>query len=157
MDLGSGNGLPGLVLAAAWAGSRWYLVESSADRCEFLRWAIAALGLTERVSVAAGPAERVGREEELRGRCDLVVARAFGGPGPTAECGGAFLKVGGRLVVSEPPSADDRWPASGLETLGLEAGRRIAEPVRLQELVRVSPVPDEYPRRLGVPRRKPLF
>lgn len=158
VDLGSGNGLPGLVLACAWPSSRWWLVEVSERRCEFLRWAVAALDVGERVEVLEGPAERLGRDERFRGGADLVVARAFGPPAATAECGAAFLCLGGRLVVSEPPEPEpDRWSEVGLRSLGLELSAAIAQRPRLQVLVRSGILADRFPRREGVPRRKPLF
>jgi 16S rRNA (guanine527-N7)-methyltransferase len=158
VDLGSGNGLPGLVLAMEWPRSSWWLIEASSSRSEFLRWAVAALELTERVVVVEMPAERSARDERYRARASLVVAKAFGPPAVTAECGAGFLVRGGRLVVSAAPdSATERWPATGLSLLGLELASGAASPPRLDVLVRTGNFPDKYPRREGVPRRRPLF
>jgi 16S rRNA (guanine527-N7)-methyltransferase len=158
VDLGSGNGLPGLVLGMAWPDSRWWLVEASSQRCDFLRWAIAALGATDRIQVIEGPAEETGRDARYRAGAQMVVARAFGPPATTAECGAAFLEPGGRLVVSEPPeTAPDRWPIAGLSQLGLERGPGFTAPVGLRTLLRVAELSDRYPRRVGLPRQRPLF
>ena len=158
VDLGSGNGLPGLALICEWPGSSWWLVESSSSRCEFLRWAVAALDVGARAEVLEGPAERLARVPQFRGQADLVVARAFGPAAVTAECAVGFLRRGGRLVVSEPPEPDpDRWPSRDLAEMGFELADSFEGAVRLQTLVRSGDLPDRYPRREGVPRRRPVF
>ena len=118
VDLGSGGGLPGLVLAARteW---RWFLVERSERRCRFLDWAVRSLALSDRVSVLNADATHVGRGE-LRHSASLVTARGFGPPGATLECGAPLLAEDGHLVVSEPPGdASSRWPEGPLGELGL--------------------------------------
>ncbi|MGI9609598.1 MAG: RsmG family class I SAM-dependent methyltransferase [Acidimicrobiia bacterium] len=158
VDLGSGNGLPGLVLAMDWPDTQWWLIETSPRRCDFLRWAAASLGAADRIEVVEGPAEVIGQDPDYRSAAQLVVARAFGPPATTAECGSAFLAVEGRLIVSEPPEVlQDRWPAAPLEQLGLVVGPSYTSPIGLQTLLKTSPLSDRFPRRTGVPRKRPLF
>jgi 16S rRNA (guanine527-N7)-methyltransferase len=164
LDLGSGGGVPGLVLATVWAESRGVLLEAAARRCGFLAEAVDALGVGDRVKVVRGRAEEAGRRTDLREAFDLVVARSFGAPAVTAECGAPFLRPGGRMVVSEPPASDEpqgatvtRWPAAGLDQLGLEGAERLDEPFHYQVLVQRQRCPDRYPRRVGVPAKRPLF
>jgi 16S rRNA (guanine527-N7)-methyltransferase len=157
VDLGSGGGLPGLVLALHWPASGWVLVDASARRCAFLTEAVDELVLTDRVRVLEGRAEDVGRDGEHRGRYDLVVARSFAAPPVTAECAAPLLRVGGRLVVSEPPAGADRWPEAALRTLGLERGPLVTVPARYQVLTQAALCPARYPRRVGVPAKRPLF
>jgi 16S rRNA (guanine527-N7)-methyltransferase len=159
LDLGSGAGLPGLPLAVAWPDSRWVLVDAGERRVAFLGAAVAALGLEDRVSVVEGRAEELARRVDLRGRFDLVVARGFGPPAVTAECGAGFLVVGGRLVVSEPPGGRaERWPVSGLALVGLERAEAFeAGGTSYQVLRQATPCPDRYPRRVGIPTKRPLF
>lgn len=165
LDLGSGGGLPGLVLLERWPGSEAVLLDSQARRAEFLRGAVGTLGLSDRVRVVEERAEAVGRSTQCRGRFDLVVARGFGRPAVTAECAAPFLEVEGKLVVSEPPEQavrsegdePDRWPSEGLALLGLERGRRWTDPYRYQELHAQALCPDRFPRRVGTPAKRPLF
>jgi len=159
LDLGSGAGLPGLPLALTWPDSRWTLVDAGKRRVEFLVEAVRSLGLEDRVEVVAGRAEELGRHERLRGWFDLVVARGFGPPAVTAECAAGFLTVGGRLVVSEPPGGrPGRWPASGLAPLGLEPSATIETMgASYAVLHQRSPCPDRFPRRTGIPSKRPLF
>lgn len=158
VDLGSGGGVPGLILALHWPASTWVLLDAGIRRTEFLRQAVAALFLEDRVEVVTARAEETGRDPVRRGAADLVVARSFGLPAVTAECAAPLLRVGGELVVAEPPGgAPHRWPAHGVLELGLDADRRIVEPAALQHLRQVSPCPDRYPRRTGIPEKRPLF
>ena len=159
LDLGAGAGIPGLPLALAWPQTRWTLVDAGERRVEFLVGAIETLGLGDRVHVVGGRAEELGRRDRFRGRFDLVVARGFGPPAVTAECAAGFLAVGGRAVVSEPPGGRSaRWPAAGLALLGMEAGLTVeAGGASYQVLEQSSPCPDRYPRRTGIPTKRPLF
>jgi 16S rRNA (guanine527-N7)-methyltransferase len=161
LDLGSGGGVPGLALAMLmWPSTIWVLLDAAERRCNFLREAVERLNLSDRVTVIRERAEVAGREPELRGAFDLVVARSFGGPAVSAECGAPFLRVGGHLAVSEPPveAGPDRWPASGLEQLGLR--RTTASPSARHHFavfVQDTSCPERYPRRTGLPAKRPLF
>lgn len=159
LDLGSGAGLPGLVLAVgAWPTTAWTLLDASQRRWALLTEAVDALGLTDRVGVVRGRAEEAGRDPSLREGFDLVVARGFAAPAVTAECAAPFLEVGGRLVVSDPPDPHPgRWPAEGLAVLGLEADGPVPGPVHLSRLRLAHPCPDRYPRRSGIPAKRPLW
>jgi 16S rRNA (guanine527-N7)-methyltransferase len=163
LDLGSGGGVPGLVLAGLWPEAEGVLLDASERRCIFLAEAVDHLGLAGRVRVVRARAEEAGRSAELRGSMDVVTARGFGPPPVTAECGAPFLRVGGRLVVSEPPDDGDdeppasRWPTEGLATVGLAPDQGWSQPYRYRSFVAVAACPDRYPRRVGVPGKRPLF
>jgi 16S rRNA (guanine527-N7)-methyltransferase len=158
LDLGSGAGVPGLVLATMWPNTSWVLVEAGARRATFLDQAIRDLDLGDRVACRHGQAEDLARGD-LRGQIDLVVARLFGPPAVTAECAAGFLRPGGRLLVSEPPGSDgQRWVP--LETLDLPLrphSRWEAAGGHYAALVMTSACPERYPRRAGRPAKDPLF
>jgi 16S rRNA (guanine527-N7)-methyltransferase len=160
LDLGSGGGLPGLVLAEQWPSATFVLLDAQRRRCEFLTRAVAELELAARASVECGRAEVLARRGDLRATFDLVTARSFGVPAVTAECAVGFLRGGGALVVTEPPevSLGDRWDPAGLAELGF------AEPVPMRagdtgavRLVLDVPASDRWPRRDGVPAKRPLW
>jgi 16S rRNA (guanine527-N7)-methyltransferase len=118
-DLGTGGGVPGLVLASLWDDSHAVFIESAARRCQALEEWAAELGISDRVEVVSGRAEQRAHEVGLRETFDLVTARSFARPAVTAEIACGFLKVGAPLVVSEPPEPPaDRWPPAALEALG---------------------------------------
>jgi 16S rRNA (guanine527-N7)-methyltransferase len=161
LDLGSGGGLPGLVVASVRPDLEVVLLDANLRRTTFLAEAVEALDLSSRVTVVRARAEAYGRDPSGRARFDLVVARGFGRPAVTAECGAPFLRVGGRMVVSEPPAdaadARCRWPESKLAELGLEPLHLHREDFTYQVLVQARPCPDAYPRRPGIPAKRPLF
>jgi 16S rRNA (guanine527-N7)-methyltransferase len=158
-DLGSGGGLPGLPLALFFPSSSWVLIEANQRRARFLRDAVAALRVDPRVRVLEERAEVAGRDPALRARLDVVVARSFGPPAVMAECAAPLLRPGGRAVVSEPPDqASPRWPDTGLGLLGMVTGPEVvAGGASFRVLEQAEPCPDRYPRRTGIPAKRPLF
>jgi 16S rRNA (guanine527-N7)-methyltransferase len=155
LDLGSGGGVPGLVLAVHWPKSSRVLHDAQSRRGAFLTDAAATLGLAERVRVVVDRAERAAHASDLRGAFDLVVARSFGPPAVTAECAVGFLRDGGDFVVSEPPDDEPtRWPADGLAGLGFEDRGRIGA---VRRLTCIAAAGDAVPRREGAPSKHPLW
>lgn len=165
VDLGAGGGVPGLVLACRREDIALTLLDSQQRRCAFLREAVVSLGLADRAEVVEGRAEAAARGQALRESADVVVARSFGPPAVTAECAVGFLRVGGHLVVSEPPGGDAmdrRWPAEGLETLGFSpvvpCGRQtdVDGEGTFVRLVKTRS-DDRWPRRVGIPTKRPWW
>lgn len=158
-DLGSGGGVPGLVMALALPEARAVLIDARARRCESLERARGVLGLEDRVEVVLGRAEELGRRDDLRGTFDLVVARGFGPPPATAECSAPLLRPGGHLSVSEPPEArDDRWPTAGMASLGFSVPTVVRVGGSGYMVAQLAdPCPDRYPRRNGIPEKRPLW
>jgi 16S rRNA (guanine527-N7)-methyltransferase len=128
-------------------------------RAKFLEEALAWDGAPKNGTVITGRVEETARIPELREAFDAVTARSFGPPAVTAECGAQFLKIGGVLIVSEPPenSEAERWNPSKLSDLGLLAEGRIRHGAAYQVLVKIHSTPSEYPRSIGTPRKRPLF
>jgi 16S rRNA (guanine527-N7)-methyltransferase len=126
VDLGSGGGVPGLVIADARPDLHVVLLDRRASRTDHLRRLVGRLGFAGRVEVltvdAAGAPPAI---------ADAVVARGFGPPPSTLRAATPLLRPGGLVVVSEPPRRDDdRWPAVLLTELDLVAvdhdDRRVA-------------------------------
>jgi 16S rRNA (guanine527-N7)-methyltransferase len=159
LDLGSGAGIPGLVLALDWPASPVVLLDSHRRACTYLDEAVERLELGRRVRVACGRAEELARKPDLRAAFDLVVARSFGPPAVTAECAVGFLRPGGRLAVSDPPREEPgRWSAVGLEQLGLSGPTiRKAEGATVAVMEATEPAADRWPRRPGIPAKRPLW
>jgi 16S rRNA (guanine527-N7)-methyltransferase len=159
LDLGSGGGLPGLVLAEQLPEARCLLLDGSTKRADWLRGVVVELALEDRVEVIGERAELAAHDPALRASCNVVVARSFGRPGVAAECAAGFLRVGGRFVVSEPPDAPAaRWPADKLRALGLDPARGAEERgFHYAVLECVELCDDRYPRRVGIPEKRPLF
>ena len=158
LDLGSGGGLPGLVLFEAW-GSPATFVDSMVKRTNFLEEVLQWEGAPSGGHVINGRAEELARDPDLEGQFALVTARSFGPPSVTAECAVRFLGVGGVLIVSEPPDDDvvDRWDPSALGQLGLRSEGRVRHGAAFHVLRRTRLTPERYPRDVGTPGKNPLF
>jgi 16S rRNA (guanine527-N7)-methyltransferase len=123
-----------------------------------LRRARATLDLEDRIIVVCERAEVAAHAPEHRFAFDAVLARSFGPAAVVAECAVGFLELGGSLVVSDPPEpADDRWPPEGLADLGLELEAIQGPQPRIARLRRTGDVADRWPRRVGVPAKRPLW
>ncbi len=161
VDLGSGGGVPGLVLAVRWEAPSFLLVEAHRRRAAFLLHAVGALGLRGRVTVEAARAEVVGRTPERRGAFDGVTSRGFGRPAVVAECAAPLLAVGGFLAASEPPSGArdvlERWPEDRLAVLGMGKAYPVGSAYGFAMISQIRPCPDRFPRRVGVPAKRPMF
>lgn len=160
IDIGSGGGVPGLVLAAVLPAAQVLLLEGSSRRAEWLREALFLLSLEDRVGVVEMRAEEAAHLDSLRASFDGVTARSFASPAVTAECGAGFLKDAGALFVSEPPDDDfdSRWPTEGLRELGLaKAEHKSADGFSFAVIACMTQAPARYPRRTGIPAKRPLF
>ena len=158
LDLGSGGGLPGLVLFEHWAVPTTF-VDSMVKRTSFLQEILSWEGSPRDGRVINGRAEELSRQSDLDGQFPLVTARSFGPPAVTAECATRFLEVGGVLIVSEPPTDgdSDRWNPSALGQLGLKSEGRVRKGAAFQVIRKVRATPDRFPREIGTPGKNPLF
>ena len=161
VDVGSGGGLPGLPLKIVRPGLEVVLVESDRDKAAFLQRACAELRLAG-VEVVDRRAEEVGQDSRYREQFDVAVARAVAAMPVVAELCLPLVRVGGRLLAQKTEAEDVDRAAAAIEKLGGGAARVVAAPtvVRTTGTVvivdKVRPTPDAYPRRAGVPARKPL-
>lgn len=161
VDVGSGAGLPGIPLAIARPDLALTLVESNKDKAAFLVHACAQLGL-ERVTVLARRAEEAGHVPGLRESFDAAVSRALA-PTPVAvELCLPLVKVGGRFLAQKTSSEDVESARHAIELLGgrLDAIHEAPSAARIHgtvvDIAKIAPTPAAYPRRVGVPARKPL-
>jgi 16S rRNA (guanine527-N7)-methyltransferase len=162
-DLGSGAGLPGLVLAASLPRAVLDLIESSARKCEFLREAVRRMGL-DNASVVCERSEDWARGEG-RGRYEAVTARAVGRLSVLAELASPLLRQGGVLVAWKGARSH-----SEEEELDRAAERLAMEPVEIRTvrpypgsrdrhihlLRKNGPTPNGLPRRAGMAAKRPF-
>jgi 16S rRNA (guanine527-N7)-methyltransferase len=163
VDLGSGGGVPGIVLALARPGVRWTLVDSVRKKAEALRAMLEALSLPG-VSVQAERAEVLGHDPGWRETVDLVTARACAPLPVLVEYALPILRVGGRLVAWKGPVGDAELRAGHRAATVLGGGTPAIEATgypslgdhRFVVVEKVTPTPGRYPRRPGEPTRRPL-
>jgi 16S rRNA (guanine527-N7)-methyltransferase len=123
IDLGSGGGLPGLVLADLLADCSIVLVDRREKRTDFLRRAVRRLGHGH-VEVRTADVDAIARDVEA-GRqrpFDAVTARGFGPPAITLRLARRLISGDGVIAVSEPPTGD-RWDPELLAELGVAGDR----------------------------------
>jgi 16S rRNA (guanine527-N7)-methyltransferase len=149
-DVGSGGGLPGLVLATVRPQRAMHLIEATARKAAFISEAARALGL--HVHVHAQRSEELGRGE-LRDACACVVARALAPPPVAAELCLPFCRPGGRLVLWSRESAGDE-----LALAAAALGGELLEPECPGVLVigKRDATPERFPRRPGMAAKRPL-
>ena len=157
-DLGSGGGVPGLVLIEELKDWEFVLIERKKRRANFLREAVALLNASERVKIVCDEAENAARSKKLACTADFVTARAFGPPAVTAECACRLLKLNAFLIVSEPPSNTDRWIHEKLALTGLNPVKHTQFGASSFQVLQQAQNPsDNLPRRPGVTRKRPLW
>lgn len=163
VDVGTGAGVPGVLLAVQHPSWHWRLVDASERRCEFAWRAVRALQLGSRVEVVHGRVDELAHVEAWRGSADLVTARLFGPPAEVAECALPIVADGGHLVVSVSAATVGRWRDADLAALGATVVARwetVAGSGVTGSFVAVrrsGPLQDRYPRRAAKRRRAPLF
>jgi 16S rRNA (guanine527-N7)-methyltransferase len=164
VDVGTGAGFPGLVLKIMNPAARVLLIDSIGKKVDFVREVSASLGLNGVESVQAR-AEELGRHSRYRERFDLAVARGVSGLSPLAEYCLPFVRLGGLFVAMKGPKVAQEM-GSGARAVAILGGGELSTcqlelPFEAGVRVLVSATkrrgtPDQYPRRPGIPERRPL-
>lgn len=163
-DIGTGAGFPGIPLKIALPELRLTLVESVGKKCEFCQHMVRLLRLDE-VEVLTMRAEEMGQQPKYRERYDWVVARAVSSMPvlaeyllPLARVGGAVLAQKGESAHSEVHAAEKaiRILGGSLRKVTLVNLPGVADDRYLVVVDKVAATPSQYPRRAGIPAKKPL-
>ncbi len=161
VDVGSGAGLPGLPLKIARPDIAVTLVEADSGKAAFLVQACARLGLTD-IEVLARRVEDVGHDPRYRESFDMAVARALA-PLPTlVELCLPLVRIGGRLLAQKTDKENVGAAARALQLVGGSIDQVSAAPSTARAtgtvvvISKVAATPTIYPRRPGMPARKPL-
>lgn len=164
IDVGSGAGFPGLPLKIYEPSLKLTLLEATGKKTEFLRHMVEVLGL-EAVEIINARAEELGQNPQYRGRYDFVVARAVADLPTLVELALPLARITGVVVAMKGPKA---WAeVDDAQRAIKELGGRVREVKTLtlpfvyekRALVvidKVWPSPDRYPRRAGIPAKRPI-
>ena len=163
-DVGSGAGFPGVPLKIAFPGIKLTVVDSSAKRTGFLERLVSVLGLMD-VEVINNRAEDLGRHPEFRERFDVVVSRAVAQTRVLLEYTLPLCRVGDLVIMQKKGDIQEEIDrASGaLRELGggqmkmADVPEEVLEGQRKLAVVKkTSKTPPGYPRRSGIPAKRPL-
>jgi 16S rRNA (guanine527-N7)-methyltransferase len=161
VDVGSGGGLPGLPLKIVVPRLEVALVESDGRKAAFLTQACARLGLAG-VRIVDRRAEEAAHDRGLREAFDVAVARALAPMPVVAELCLPFVRVGGRLLAQKTRDEDVHVADRAVGMLGGGLPRSVPAPSSARAggvvviVEKLAPTPQAYPRRPGVPARRPL-
>lgn len=164
IDVGTGAGFPGLVLKILLPQLRLTLLDSVKKRVEFLHAVVELLGLSG-VECIHGRAEDLGRKPGYRESFDVAVARAVARWPVLVEYLLPFVRIGGLAIGWKGPAATEEMDAAAtaVQTLGGgETGMiRFSLPEGWGERAflwvrKARATPPQYPRKAGVPARRPL-
>lgn len=163
LDVGSGAGFPGVPLKIVRPGLRVTLLESVGKKVAFLNHLIATLNLTNTVAVQAR-AEDLARDVAHRDKYDVVVARAVANLPLLAEYALPFVRVGGVFIAQKGIAIDDEVKSAtrafrilGSEIQAIQSVQLPGlEPRHLIVVSKIKATTDTFPRRAGMPERKPL-
>ena len=163
LDIGTGAGMPGIPLKIVHPGARLLLLDSIAKKTAFLRHIVGELGL-EGVEILTQRAEEIGHLTDYRESFDLVVCRAVSQLATVAELTLPFCRTGGLAVIPKKAGIESELSQAdgAIDLLGgkLKTVRPVTvtglEDHVLVVLEKTSPTPAAYPRRSGIPTRRPL-
>lgn len=162
-DIGSGAGFPGVVIKIAFPEITLTLIESRKKRAGFLRELAALLDLND-IMVLEERAEDAGRDPRYRENSDIVLSRAVARLRVLLEYALPLMVVGGRLIALKGAEAalEVEEGKGALRKLGGEIKEvRAVYPIagKTRNLViveKTAVTPIEYPRRSGIPSKRPI-
>lgn len=164
LDIGSGAGLPGLPLAIALPQFKVTLVESISKKTRFLEYVAHKLGLAN-VEVVNSRAEDLAHDEKMRAKYDYVTARGVGQLATLAEIMLPFCRLGGTCIAIKGAGIEEEVEKAGNAIHKVGGKLKHIIHVQLEELARTTllviinkenPTPGNYPRRVGVPFKRPI-
>jgi len=164
MDVGSGAGMPGLPLKIVYPEIKISLLEATGKKAEFLRHMVGLLEL-ESIEVINGRAEELAHDPKYRGKFDIVLARAVGELSTLAELTLPFCRTGGIFISSKKGDITEEIEQAQ-KAINLLGGNLIEnkkveltefnDERRLVVIEKIGNTPVKYPRRPGMPEKRPI-
>lgn len=163
IDVGSGGGIPGIVLAIVWPETHVTLVESIAKKTAFLVHVASHFALPN-VHIVSERAETLGQDKQYRAQYDMATARAVAELRVLVEYLLPLVRIGGKVYAPKGPTPHVEVEAAktAITTLGghlhdiVTINEPPLEPRTMVRIVKRRATPGAYPRLAGTPSKKPL-
>lgn len=164
IDVGSGAGMPGIPIKIVLPDAKVTLLEATAKKTQFLKYVIEKLGLRD-IEAIKGRAEELAHQRQFREQYDIVLSRAVAALPVAVELSLPFCIQGGRFIAQKKGDIEQEIRQSAtaivemggelrdvkqVEIMGLNDGRKLVV------IEKVKPTPDKYPRRPGMPAKRPI-
>lgn len=163
LDVGAGGGFPGIPLKIMYPTMQLCLIEATNKKVEFLKEVVQQLSL-DNVTIVWGRAEELAQQEQYRERYDIVVARALANLNVLVELTMPFLKKQGLFIAYKGPKFKEELFRSkkAIITLGGEEKDIIESNITGSNrafiiIKKTSSTPAKYPRRPGIPQKRPIL
>ena len=165
IDIGTGAGFPGIPLRIYYPELRLTLVDSVGKKADFCQLAAETLHL-KGVKVLKDRSEELGSAKETREKFDTAAARAVAGLPVLCEYLLPLVKVGGIMLAMKGETAPDEIKTASNAIAKLGGGEAEMTPVDLPgveghryliRIPKIKPTPAGYPRRTGLPLKKPIL
>lgn len=163
VDIGTGAGFPGLLMAMALPNMNISLVESDLKKSAFLSQTATNLSLNN-VQVIKKRAEEIGKDPNYRASFDFCTSRAVTSIDVLLEYGIPLLKVGGKLLLWKGRNYKHELEkaANALQILNAKVSNVFHYTLMkdldrtIVEIIKQVETPEKYPRRTGIPAKRPL-
>lgn len=164
LDLGAGAGFPGIPIKILCLDNPLFVLDASRKKINFLKYTIEEIGLNN-IEFLMGRAEEWARDGAYRENFKFVLCRAVADMAVLMEIGLPFLSLGGSLIIYKGPGGDKELLSSkkAMTECGGEMDNKFCyrlksgEERRIYVLRKVKITPPEYPRKIGIPFKKPIF
>ncbi|MFC1915578.1 16S rRNA (guanine(527)-N(7))-methyltransferase RsmG [Chloroflexota bacterium] len=164
IDVGTGAGIPGIPLKILFPEIRLVLLDATAKKATFLHHIQQKLGLDD-IEIIVGRAEDVAHKAQYRENFELVLSRAVAPLPVLVELALPFCAVGGSFIAQKKGDIDPEIAQAARAISLLGGNLREVKRIDLEEFTeerwlvvidKVSPTPHQYPRRPGMPAKRPL-
>jgi 16S rRNA (guanine527-N7)-methyltransferase len=165
IDIGTGAGLPGIPLKIARPGIKLTLLEATTKKARFLQYVIEKLGLRD-IETVTGRAEDIAHKKGYREKYDLALSRAVAELPVSVELALPFCTKGGMFIAQKKGDIEQeiRQAAKAIAEMGGKL--HDIKPIEIDELKegrklviidKVELTPEKYPRRAGIPAKRPII